>query len=60
MTEPFDCVEMKRRAQAAPRAEYESRKSEFSTYLDFIARRTSESPRARGWRDRFARVASGT
>ena len=32
----FDCVEMKDRIQQKLREEYESRKSEFDSYADFI------------------------
>jgi len=32
----FDCVEMKNRIQAELLAEYEARKDEFKSYLDFI------------------------
>ncbi len=32
----FDCVEMKRQAQAKLMREYESRKEEFESYVDFL------------------------
>ena len=35
-TKTFDCVEMKRQAQARLRAEYEARKGEFSSVVDFL------------------------
>ena len=35
-TKTFDCVEMKRRAQEKLRAEYQARKSEFSSVVDFL------------------------
>lgn len=39
----FDCVEMKNRIQAERLAEYEARKGEFASYLDFINARVRES-----------------
>lgn len=39
----FDCVEMKNRIQAERLAEYEARKGEFASYLDFINARVKES-----------------
>lgn len=43
-TKTFDCVEMKNRIQAERLAEYEARKDEFSSYVDFINARAKESP----------------
>ena len=40
----FDCVEMKRRAQDQLRAEYESRKPEFESYVDFLNAKADQSP----------------
>ena len=40
----FDCVEMKNRIQAKRLAEYEARKSEFDSYIDFINARVQQSP----------------
>jgi hypothetical protein len=42
-TKTFDCVEMKNRIQAERLAEYESRKDEFASYLDFINARVTDS-----------------
>ena len=42
-TKTFDCVEMKNRIQAERLAEYEARKHEFSSYLDFINARVKDS-----------------
>ena len=42
-TKTFDCVEMKNRIQAERLAEYESRKDEFASYLDFINARVKDS-----------------
>ena len=39
----FDCVEMKNRIQAERLAEYESRKGEFASYVDFINARVKDS-----------------
>jgi hypothetical protein len=43
----FDCVEMMHRAQRELLAEYEARRSEFSSYVDFINRTMDEHPRER-------------
>jgi len=52
-TKPFDCVEMKHRAQRKLRAEYESRKGEFSSYFEFLEAKSRESK----WQPEFwARV----
>ena len=42
-TKTFDCVEMKDRIQAKLWAEYQQRKAEFPSYLDFIRARNDES-----------------
>lgn len=42
-TKTFDCVEMKNRIQAERLAEYESRKGEFASYVDFINARVKDS-----------------
>jgi hypothetical protein len=52
----FDCVKMKRDAQRRLRAEYEARRSEFSSYVDFINRTVDEDPWAR---DLLARCRAG-
>ncbi len=39
----FDCVEMKNRIQAERLAEYEARKNEFSSYLDFVNARVENT-----------------
>ena len=38
----FNCVEMKRRAQAQLMAEYEARKNEFASYGEFIETKARE------------------
>ena len=45
----FDCVEMKHAAQRKLRAEYESRKNEFSSYLEFLDAKARESQ----WQSEF-------
>lgn len=42
-TKPFDCVEMKHKAQRKLRAEYESRKNEFASYFAFLDAKARES-----------------
>ena len=52
-TKTFDCVEMKHKAQRKLRAEYESRKDEFSSYFEFLEGKAQESK----WqRDFWAKV----
>ena len=43
-TKTFDCVEMKNRIQAQRLAEYEARKAEFDSYIDFVNARVKRSP----------------
>ncbi len=43
-TKTFDCVEMKNRIQAQRLAEYEARKGEFGSYIDFVNARVKRSP----------------
>ena len=47
IAKPFDCVEMKNRIQAERLAEYQARKDEFSSYLDFINSRLKDSELAK-------------
>ena len=42
-TKSFDCVEMKNRIQAERWAEYQARKSEFASYVDFVNARVKTS-----------------
>ena len=63
--EPFDCVAMKDRIQRELMQEYESRKSEFTSYADFIVATAAESEEIRAWRERLGqsrppRSARGT
>ena len=48
----FDCVEMKSRIQAERLAEYEARKGEFASYLDFINARVKDSELAQAIRQK--------
>ena len=38
----FDCVEFKRQSQQRLRAEYEERRNEFDSYVDFIRAKVME------------------
>lgn len=49
MTKTFDCVEMKHAAQRKLRAEYESRKGEFGSYVEFLDAKADESQ----WQRKF-------
>ncbi|MGD0518240.1 MAG: hypothetical protein ABSA26_11955 [Thermoguttaceae bacterium] len=42
-TKTFDCVEMKQRIQEQLRSEYESRKKEFASYVDFLNAKAAQS-----------------
>ena len=50
----FDCVEMKRQAQARLMAAYEARKSEFSSYAQFIHETAATDPTIRAFGQRIA------
>jgi hypothetical protein len=50
----FDCVEMKRQAQARLMAAYEARKSEFTSYAEFIRETAAADPKIRAFRERIA------
>jgi hypothetical protein len=52
----FDCVEMKRQCQEKMRLEYESRKDEFTSYLDFINHKAEESNLWKILQDKIARA----
>ena len=49
----FDCVDVKRRAQERLHAEYESRRAEFPSYVDFVAAKAAESDWVRRMRARL-------
>jgi len=50
----FDCVEMKRQAQARLMAAYKTRESEFSSYAEFIRETAATDPRIQAFRERIA------
>ena len=50
----FDCVEMKRQAQARLMAAYKARESEFSSYAQFIRETAATDPKIRAFRERIA------
>jgi len=53
----FDCVEMKRKAQQELMREFEARKSEFTSYAQFLRATADESALAKSVRRRMARSA---
>ncbi len=57
-TKTFDCVAMKSRIQARLMQEYESRKSEFDSYADFILASVREHEWSRRQLERIARTPS--
>jgi hypothetical protein len=52
-TKSFDCVEMKRRIQEQIRTEYESRKNEFASYVDFLNAKANQSPWVQQMREKI-------
>ncbi len=52
----FDCVEMKNRIQRDLRQEYEARKAEFASYVDFLNATANESEDIRTFRDKVAKA----
>jgi len=50
----FDCVEMKGQAQARLMAAYEARKSEFTSYAQFVRETAATDPKIRAFRERIA------
>ena len=55
----FDCVEMKRQAQARLMAAYKARESEFSSYAEFIRETAATDPKIRAFRERIAAAQPG-
>ena len=55
-TKTFDCVEMKNRIQRELRQEYEARKTEFASYVDFLNATADESEEIRALREKVAKV----
>ena len=54
----FDCVEMKRNIQIKLMQEYETRKTEFTSYAEFINQTLDESEEIRVFRQRIAKAQS--
>ena len=54
----FDCVQMKRQAQEKLRAEYERRRSEFGSYVEFLNAKAEESELWRSIRRKPAESSS--
>ena len=55
----FDCVEFKRRAQERLMAEYEARKDEFDSEIEFLNAKAEESEIAKAVRAKIARAGAG-
>ena len=55
-TKTFDCVEMKCKAQARLRAEYERRSDEFDSIVDFINAKAEQSEVAKMVRAKIAKA----
>lgn len=53
-TKPFDCVAFKRQAQERLMAEYEARKDEFSSEIEFLNAKADESEIAKIVRAKIA------
>ena len=51
----FDCVAFKRRAQERLMAEYEARKGEFASEVEFLNAKAAESEIAKALREKIAR-----
>ena len=51
----FDCVEMKNAIQQQLRQEYERRKNEFASYVDFINSTVNESDEIRRFREKLTK-----
>jgi hypothetical protein len=54
----FDCVDMKNSIQKALWEEFQSRRSEFANYGEFIAAKANSSEFVRAWREKRARQAA--
>jgi hypothetical protein len=50
----FDCVEMKNHIQTDLRQEYETRKAEFTSYVDFLSTTANESKEIRTFLEKVA------
>ncbi len=58
-TKAFDCVEFKRRSQERLMAEYEARKDEFSSEIEFLNAKAEESDIAKAVRAKIASARAG-
>ena len=56
----FDCVEMKNRIQRDLRQEYEIRKTEFDSYIDFLRTTANESEEIRTFIKKVANAKTAT
>ncbi len=54
----FDCVEMKNRIQAAIQAEYETRRSEFPSFVEYVKAAAAQSEYAKAMHRKFGNVAA--
>jgi hypothetical protein len=52
-TKTFDCVEMKNRIQAEIQAEYEARRNEFPSFVEFVRAAAGDSEYARAMHRKF-------
>ena len=52
----FDCVQMKNRIQKELRRDYQARKTEFTSYADFLNTTADESEEIRIFRDKVAKA----
>ncbi len=57
-TKTFDCIEAKRKAHRRMMAEYESRKREFPSLVEFLNAKAEESDIAKSVRQKIARAHS--
>ena len=55
----FDCVEMKNRIQRDLRQEYEIRRTEFDSYIDFLRTTANESDEIRTFIKKVANAKTG-
>jgi hypothetical protein len=54
-TKAFDCVEMKKKAQIKLMQEYEKRKNEFKSYVEFINAIAETDPKIAAFRKTISR-----
>lgn len=55
----FDCVDMKNHIQRELMREYEVRKTEFTSYVDFLNNTANESEEIRIFREKVANAKTG-